>query len=90
MFRGRSFSFHIGMTLLLVCAVWLILLRRESFTGVAVSNVTVSWRYFVHQQRTKCWDDGYDQASGLDGCTRRHSFKNPLAVHWLTNDCPGD
>ncbi|MCM3627850.1 ATP-binding protein [Paenibacillus glycanilyticus] len=39
MFRGRSFSFHVGMILLLLCAVWLLLLRKESFSGAAVSNV---------------------------------------------------
>jgi PAS domain S-box len=39
LFRGRSFSFYIGMILLLVCAGWLLLLRRESFAGLAVSNI---------------------------------------------------
>ncbi|GLX69917.1 ATP-binding protein [Paenibacillus glycanilyticus] len=39
MFRGRSLSFHVGMILLLVCACWLALLRKESFAGVAVSNI---------------------------------------------------
>lgn len=39
MFRGRSFSFRVGMILLLFCAVWLLMLRKESFAGAAASNV---------------------------------------------------
>lgn len=39
MFRGKSFSLHFGILLLVLCAGWLILLRNESFTGVVVSNI---------------------------------------------------
>lgn len=39
MFRGRSFAVYFGIILLLLCAGWLLFLRRDSFAGEAVSHI---------------------------------------------------